>query len=71
MIRHIVCFKLKEGESAQKAADILRSMKGKAPSILEMEVGVDFLHSPRSCDVVLSVVVSDVMPVSVYPNSKI
>ena len=47
MIRHIVCFKLKEGESAQKAADILRSMKGKVPSILEMEVGVDFLHSPR------------------------
>ncbi len=66
MIRHIVCFKLKEGESAQKAADILRSMKGRVPSILEMEVGVDFLHSPRSCDVVLSVVVSDADALNEY-----
>lgn len=59
MIRHIVCFKLKQGESAEKAAEVLRSMSGNVPLVRELEVGVDILHSPRSCDVVLSVLLDD------------
>lgn len=59
MIKHIVCFKLKDGEKAEEAAKILRSMKGKVPEIIDIEVGVDFLKSDRSYDVVLQVVVKD------------
>ena len=59
MIKHIVCFKLKEGESAERAAEVLRSMRGKVPEIIDMEVGVDFLHSERSYDVILQVVLKD------------
>ncbi|MBQ6727377.1 MAG: Dabb family protein [Clostridia bacterium] len=59
MIKHIVCFKLKAGESAEKAAEVLKSMKGKVPEIIDMEVGVDFLKSARSYDVILQVLLKD------------
>ena len=59
MIKHIVCFKLKKGESAEKAAEILSSMRGKVPEIIDMEVGVDFLKSERSYDVILQVKLAD------------
>ena len=59
MIKHIVCFKLNDGENAEKAAEVLRGMRGNVPEIIEMEVGTDFLHSARSYDVFLSVVVKD------------
>ena len=59
MIRHTVCFKLKKGEDAEKAAEVLRSMKGRVPEILDMEVGVDFLKSDRSYDVILQVILKD------------
>lgn len=57
MIKHIVCFKLKDNsdEICRKTADILLSMKGKVPQIIDIEVGVDFLHSSRSYDVILQV----------------
>ena len=59
MIKHIVCFKLKDGESAENAAEILRSMRGKVPEIIDMEVGVDLLRSERSYDVILQVILKD------------
>ena len=59
MIRHTVCFKLKKGESAEKAAEILNSMKGKVPEIKDIFVGVDFLKSERSYDVILQVTVEN------------
>ena len=61
MIKHIVCFKLKDGskEECEKAAEILRSMEGKVDLIKSIEVGVDFLRSPRSYDVILQVVLED------------
>ena len=48
MIKHIVCFKLKEGEDVNKAKEILLSMKGNVPMLKEIQVGVDILHSERS-----------------------
>lgn len=44
MIKHIVCFKLKDNspEECNKAAEILRSMEGKVDLIRDIEVGVDF-----------------------------
>lgn len=68
MIKHIVCFKLKAGESAEKAAEILNSMKGKVPEIIDMEVGVDFLKSERSYDVILQVLLKDRAALDCYQN---
>ena len=43
MIKHIVCFKLKDNskENVDKTAEILMSMKGKVDLIRDIEVGVD------------------------------
>ena len=57
MIKHIVCFKLNESTEAEKKAakEMLLSMVGKVPTVLGIEVGTDFLCSPRSYDVFLQV----------------
>lgn len=68
MIKHIVCFKLNEGEDKQKAKEVLLSMKGNVPTAKEIEVGVDFLGSARSYDVYLSVVVEDRKALDDYQN---
>ena len=68
MIKHVVCFKLKEGEDPKKAAEVLSSMKGKVPQIIDMEVGVDFLKSPRSYDLILSVTLKDEAALNAYQN---
>ena len=61
MIKHIVCFKLKDNsrEACEKAAEVLRSMDGNVPLLRGIEVGVDFLHSDRSYDVILQVTLDD------------
>lgn len=68
MIKHIVCFKLKQGEDIKKAADILRSMKGKVPTVIDMEVGEDFLKSSRSYDIILQVTLKDRSALDEYQN---
>ncbi|MBR3738257.1 MAG: Dabb family protein, partial [Eubacterium sp.] len=61
MIKHIVCFKLKDNSETEvkKAADILLSMQGNVPLLTGIEVGCDFLHSPRSYDIILQVLLDD------------
>ena len=59
MIRHVVCFKLKEGASAQEAKEMLISMRGREDTALSVEVGIDELHSPRSYDLILIVTLAD------------
>ena len=66
MIKHIVCFKLNEGESPEKAKEVLLSMAGNVPMLRCIEVGVDKLHSARSYDVILSVVLDDMQALSDY-----
>ena len=66
MIKHVVCFKLNEGESPEKAKEVLLSMKGNVPMLKDIEVGVDCLHSARSYDVILAVVVEDMNALSDY-----
>ncbi len=70
MIKHIVCFKLKEptAENCQEAARVLASMKGNVELLRDIEVGVDFLHSERSYDVCLQVVVDDRAALEAYQN---
>ena len=66
MIKHIVCFKLNEGESPEKAKEVLLSMKGNVPMLKGIDVGIDKLHSARSYDVILSVVLDDMQALADY-----
>ena len=70
MIKHIVCFKLKDNseENCKKAQEVLLSMKDNVELLRDIQVGVDFLHSERSCDVVLEVVVDDRAALEAYQN---
>lgn len=70
MVKHIVCFKLKDNSLAEceKAKEILLSMVGKVPSAKNIEVGIDFLHSGRSYDVILMVDVADKAALDEYAN---
>lgn len=72
MIKHIVCFKLKDNSETEcnKAAEVLMSMKGNVDLIKDIEVGVDFLHSQRSYDVILQVVLDDAKALEDYQNDE-
>lgn len=70
MIKHIVCFKLKEGTDVEKTKEILLSMKGKVPQIKDIEVGVDFLHSERSYDIILQVTLENEAALTDYQNDE-
>ncbi len=66
MIKHVVCFKLKEGESPKKAKEVLLSMQCNVPMLRGIEVGIDELHSARSYDVMLTVLLDDMQALSDY-----
>ncbi len=68
MIKHVVCFKLKDGESAEQTRDVLLSMQGNVPMLRGIEVGVDLLHASRSYDVILSVLLDDMDALEAYQN---
>ncbi len=70
MIKHIVCFKLKDNSLAEceKARDVLMSMKGNVPQLRDIAVGIDFLHSERSYDLILEVVLDDEAALESYQN---
>lgn len=72
MIKHTVCFKLKDNspEECNKAAQILRSMDGNIELLRGIEVGVDFLHSPRSYDIILQVLLDDEKALEEYQNDE-
>ena len=72
MIKHIVCFKLKDNslEECEKAANILKSMDGNVPLLRSIEVGVDFLHSPRSYDIILQVTLDDAKALDEYQKDE-
>ena len=55
MVKHIVCYKLKDSgkDFKEEVAQRLLSMKGKVPAIKDIEVGRDFLGSERSYDIAL------------------
>ena len=57
MMKHIVCFKLKDNsdENKNKTKEVLLSMKGNVPMMRDIQVGVDFLKSQRSYDIILQV----------------
>jgi len=68
MIRHIVLFWLKDKspENLNRTAGVLRGMEGKIDGLLSLEVGIDFLHSERSCDVALCTLFADRAALEAY-----
>lgn len=70
MIKHIVCFKLKDNseEKKQEAKNVLLSMTDKVNLIKAIEVGTDFLGSPRSYDVILQVTLENKEALDLYQN---
>ena len=72
MIKHIVCFKLKDNslEKKEEAKKVLMSMKENVPLIHSMNVGIDFLGSSRSYDVILEVILSSKEDLEKYQNDE-
>ena len=70
MLKHVVCFKLHEGESPEKAKEVLMSMQGNVPMLKGIEVGIDELHSARSYDVMLSVLLDDMQALDAYQKDE-
>ncbi|MBQ3109004.1 MAG: Dabb family protein [Clostridia bacterium] len=53
MVKHIVCMKFREKADAATAKEKLDALMGKVPTLRSMEVGLDFMQSGRSYDLVL------------------
>ncbi|HQC55051.1 MAG TPA: Dabb family protein [Clostridia bacterium] len=72
MIRHIVIYKFhnRTDEIVKKTKEVLYSMKGKVPQVIDMECGEDFLGSPRSFDFFLSVTLKDRQALADYQVDK-
>ncbi len=72
MIKHIVCMKLKDQsiESQNYVKELLLSMKGKVPTIVDIEVNLDELRSERSYDIILSVIVESWEKLDLYQKDS-
>lgn len=72
MIKHIVCFKLKDNsqEAKEKARDVLMSMKGNVALLKDIQVGIDFLGSARSYDIILEIILESKEALEEYQNDK-
>lgn len=68
MIKHVVCFKLKDRSKSAEAKELFLSMRGKVPMLKGLEVGTDFLNSARSYDIFLSVTLDDRAALDAYQN---
>lgn len=55
MFNHVVMFKLKNPgrDEIHRVRDMLLGLKEKISLIRSLEVGIDLLHSQRSCDLLL------------------
>ncbi len=69
MIKHIVCFKMKEGCSAEEAKQMLLSMREHEQTALSVEVGIDGLRSPRSYDLILQVTLAGWEELNAYQTA--
>ena len=70
MIKHIVCFKIKDDFKGRipEAKYTLLSMKDNVPMLRGIQVGVDFLHSERSYDIILEVLLDSKEDLDKYQN---
>lgn len=70
MMKHVVCFRLAEPtpENCHKAKEMLLSMQGNVPTVRGISVGEDFLHSARSYDLILEVLLDGPEVLDAYQN---
>lgn len=68
MIKHVVCYRLYERteEKKQEVKKMFMSMKDKIEYIKDIQVGLDFLKSERSYDVVLEITFNSVEDMNAY-----
>ena len=68
MIKHIVCYKLKDPsiEGKQKVKENFMKMKEEINLFIDLQVGLDFLQSERSYDVVLEITFKDLETMNEY-----
>ena len=71
MIRHVVLFWLKDKTRIGETVEILESMRGKIPGLLEIEAGKDFMHSERSCDICLHTVFTNREALDAYQTHPV
>ena len=73
MVVHIVMFSFKEEnkkENLVKAKEILEGLVEKIPELKSMEVGLDFMQSERSSDLVLTSKFDTKEGLSIYATHK-
>lgn len=70
MVKHIVCFKLKDNslENCLKTKEVLMSMKGNVENLVDIKVGIDYLHSERSYDIILETIFNTKEDVQKYQS---
>jgi hypothetical protein len=68
VIKHIVFFKNENSTKIAQLKDMLSKLKGEIEFIVELEVGVDFVRSPRSFDLALTVLLPDATHLDLYAN---
>ncbi len=73
MVKHIVMWWLKDDSPALKeqAKQKLLSMKGKAEILKDVEVGIDQMHSARSCDLCLVCTFDSFQDLAEYANHPV
>ena len=72
MIKHIVCFKIKDEHKhrIEEAKETLLSMMGNVPMLKKIIVGIDFLHSERSYDIILEVWLESMEQLAIYQKDE-
>ena len=70
MIKHVVCFKLKQGANVDEAVNVINSMNGKIPVVESIIAHKDFLKSERSYDIILEVILKDKKALDDYQNDE-
>jgi len=68
MIKHIVMWKLKDKADAAEIKARLEALGGRIPGLLHIEVGIDFLASEQSADVVLVAELESRTALDAYQN---
>jgi len=66
MVKHIVMWTLHDKNNAQQVKSTLEALKSKVPSIIDIEVGIDYSNTDASADVVLYSIFADKAGLKAY-----
>lgn len=72
MVKHVVCYKLKDNslENKQKVKDMMLTMKGKVGYFLDIKVGMNIIESERSYDIVLEMTFNSKEDLELYQKDE-